>query len=372
MLYNKNYLRRFDWVSFLVTITLTAIGLLFVFSTTYHPGNPHSLFLKKQLLGVASGWLIYFMCCYLDHRTLMRWGYFAYFGVLALLMFTLVKGSIGMGAQRWINLGLIAFQPSELAKVLFPVFAVTYFHHPPRLWRIGNRIYPTFSFTEFVPLLIIFGISFILILKQPDLGTALILAFSGLIMFWLLGMPKKFFTYGLVILTLSAPLLWQFTLKDYQKQRIKVFLGYGSSQKERYQTEQAKIAIGSGGMFGKGFLHGTQNKFRFLPEGRTDFIFAVIAEEFGFVGALTVVLLFALLFWRLLVITLSITEPFMQLLAIGLTLHIIFSALINILMVLGLLPIVGIPLPLISYGLSNLWVTFGSLGWLQGIFIRRS
>ena len=359
----KYHLRRFDWVSFAITLTLTIVGLLFVFSTTYHPGNPYSLFFKKQLFGIASGWLIYFICCYFDHRNLMRWGYLAYFGVLILLTFTLIKGSIGMGAQRWISLGPIAYQPSELAKVLFPVFAVTYFHQ--------NRLHATFSFAEFIPLLIILGISFVLILKQPDLGTALILAFSSLVMFWLLGMPKKFFIYGLIIFTLSAPLFWQFALKDYQKKRIEVFLGHGSSQKERYQTEQAQIAIGSGGMFGKGFLHGTQNKFRFLPEGRTDFIFAVIAEELGFIGALAVVLLFALLFWRLLVITLSIAEPFMQLLAIGLMLHIMFSALINMSMVLGLLPIVGIPLPLISYGLSNLWVTLGSLGWLQGIALRR-
>lgn len=362
ILINRHHLRYFDWFSFFLTLALSIIGLLFVFSTTYHPTRPYSMFFKKQLIGLASGWFIYALCCFVDYRSLMRWGYIAYLGVLGLLTFTIIKGSIGMGAQRWISLGFVKFQPSELAKVLFPVAVVYYFHEAKNHTR--------FSFAEFLPVLATLGISFVLILKQPDLGTALILLCAGCIMMWLFGLSTKFFMYGFLLLALSAPFSWSM-LKDYQKKRVQVFLGYGSSRKERYQIEQARIAIGSGGLLGKGFLHGTQNKLRFLPEGRTDFIFAVIAEELGFLGALFTVLLFALLFLRLFSIVFSITNPFIQLLCISLMLHIMLSALINILMVLGLLPIVGIPLPLVSYGLSNLWVTLASLGWLNGIAMRR-
>ena len=214
------------------------------------------------------------------------------------------------------------------------------------------------------------ALSFILIRKQPDLGTALVLLFCGLIIIWLAGINKSFFIYGGLILLITAPLSWHF-LKPYQKQRVLVYVGQGDSRKERYQIEQSQIAIGSGGFFGKGLLKGTQNKLQFLPESRTDFIFSVIAEETGFAGALLIIILFSVLFFQLLWIALSIKSPFVQLLAIGLTLPIIISTLINIGMVTGLMPTVGIPLPFISYGLSNLWVNFASLGWFNAIAIRR-
>ncbi|MDR3549971.1 MAG: FtsW/RodA/SpoVE family cell cycle protein, partial [Candidatus Babeliales bacterium] len=226
------------------------------------------------------------------------------------------------------------------------------------------------SFAGFVPVLIILAISFVLILKQPDLGTALILAFSAAALLWLTGITRKFFVIGFLAVVLSAPVLWH-VLKPYQKQRIAVFLGEGDVKKERYQLEQAKIAIGSGGLTGKGFLQGTQNKYLFLPESRTDFIFAVLCEETGFVGALILLFLYLLLFLRFFMVIISINIPFVQLLATGIIIHIVISTLINIGMVLGLLPVVGIPLPLMSYGVSNLWITFASLGWFNGIAMRR-
>ena len=150
-----------------------------------------------------------------------------------------------------------------------------------------------------------------------------------------------------------------------------MFLGYGDSKKERYQIEQSQIAIGSGGITGKGLLKGTQNKLQFLPESRTDFIFSVIAEETGFLGAMLILILFAILFFQCAWIIVTIKSPFVQLLALGLVLPIIISTFINIGMVMGLVPAVGIPLPFISYGLSNLWVNFASLGWFNAIAIRR-
>jgi len=359
----KRCLRSFDWISFAITLMLAGIGLLFIFSATYKAEQPYSIFFQKQVFGVISGLLIYVIFCCVDHRTLLRCGYFAYYIVILLLCFTIVKGAIGMGAQRWIQLGFLKVQPSELTKILFPAFVVYYLYSHPMTQTVTSAY--------FVPLLGMLAVSFVLIRQQPDLGTALTLAFSGIIMLWLAGLPRKFFIYSALIGMLGMPLAWH-VLKDYQKQRIYVFLGYGDSRKERYQLEQSAIAIGSGGITGKGFLCGTQNKFNFLPESRTDFIFSVIAEEIGFMGTVTILLLYALLFWRFFVVISTIKTPLLQLLALGIILHIIVSTIINIGMVIGLLPIVGIPLPLISYGVSNLWVVFASLGWFNGIAMRRS
>ncbi len=193
--------------------------------------------------------------------------------------------------------------------------------------------------------------------------------FAGLLLLWLSGLSGRFFLWSAIILVVTAPLSWH-VLKPYQKKRVLVFLGQGESTKERYHIEQSKIAIGSGGLLGKGFLKGTQNKLMFLPESRTDFIFSVICEEVGFVGACALVLLYLLFFVRLLLITAWISHPLIKLLAFGFTIHIVISCFINIAMVTGLLPIVGIPLPLVSYGLSNLWITCASLGWFNNIVMQ--
>ncbi len=360
-LIDRRYLRYFDWLSFLLVIVLSSLGVLLVFSATYRPEHMFSLFFKKQLFGVISGLCIYITCCIIDYRTLQRWGYFFYFGIIVLLLFTLVKGSIGMGGQRWISYSGIRFQPSELTKLFFPAFFSYYLYTEKDI---------DYSFKTFVPILAVVGCSVLLIRKQPDLGTALILLFASAVMMWLAGIGKKFFMWSFVLFLVTAPLTWA-CLKPYQKKRIAVFLGEGDSRKERYQIEQSQIAIGSGGFTGKGFLKGTQNKFQFLPESRTDFIFSVMAEEWGFLGALTVIFLYSLLFLRLFYVTTTIKNFYAQLLATGLVIHCVVSMIVNIGMVTGLLPVVGIPLPLLSYGVSNLWITFASLGWFNSIASRR-
>lgn len=362
LLIDRRYIRYFDWVGFFLILILSLIGLFFVFSATYRPEQPFSLFFKKQAFGIASGFLIYLLCSATDYRALMRWGYFAFFAMIGLLAFTIIKGSIGMGAQRWVDLGFFKIQPSELAKLMFPAYAAYYFY--------TENDTLSFSFNQFLPVLSILGLSFVLILKQPDLGTALVLLFSGLIIVWLAGINKKFFLYGALFVVLTAPVSWHM-LKEYQKKRVLVFLGYGDSRKERYQIEQSKIAIGSGGILGKGLLKGTQNKLQFLPESRTDFIFSVICEETGLVGATIILSLFVVLFLQCFFIISTISSPFVQLLATGILIPIILSTIINIAMVMGLMPAVGIPLPFISYGLSNLWVNFATLGWFNAIAIRR-
>jgi rod shape determining protein RodA len=364
MLYrDQRLIRYFDWVIPALVSVIALFGLLFIFSATYTAEQPSSSYFLKQILGLICGIGIYLGCCLIDYRTLLRWGYFCYIIVLGLLMFTLVKGVVGMGGQRWISLGFIRVQPSELAKLLFPAFAM---HH---FFTQKNDL-PSFKHT-FLPVLCILALSFMLIQKQPDLGTALIVASTGLIMLWLAGLPKQFFIIGGLLVGVGAPLIWHCVLRPYQKNRIAVFLGYGSAQKERYQIEQATIAIGSGGIWGKGLLHGTQNKLKFLPEARTDCIFAVLCEEWGFAGALLLLILFAALFLRMAVDILSLQDKTIQLFAFGTITHIIVSVIVNIGMVLGLLPIVGIPLPLFSYGLSNLWVTCASFGWFSRIIMQQ-
>lgn len=362
MLLDSRYIKSFDFFSFFIVLILSFISICFVFSATYTESVPYSIFFKKQLFGVISGLVIYVSCCLLDYRTIERSGYFLYFGSIALLIFTLFKGTIGLGAQRWINLGLFKFQPSELIKLFFPPFFSYYLY--------TERDSGQFRGSDFLPIIAILMINFILILKQPDLGTALIILFAGGSMLWFAGLNKKFFISSILLVSVTAPFLYK-CLKPYQKKRIEVFLGFGDSKKERYQIEQSRIAIGSGGILGKGFLKGTQNKLSFLPEGRTDFIFAVLCEELGFMGGFIIILLYVLLFIRCLYIITTISNFFVQLLATGYIIHILFSAIINISMVMGLMPIVGIPLPLMSYGISHLWITYASLGCFNGIAMRR-
>lgn len=360
-LIDRRYFRYFDLISFALSLLLAGIGLLFVYSATFKPDVPYSIFFKKQALGILTGIIIYLIFSLFDYRSLCRWGYFIYFAVLGLLVFTIIKGSIGMGAQRWINLFFFKFQPSELAKLFLPAFITYYFY---------TEEVDEYRFSNFVPVFLIVALSFILILKQPDLGTALIIVFVALVMLWLVGLPKKYVLWGTLIILVTAPLSWHF-LKPYQRQRIAVFLGHGQLHKERYQIEQSKIAIGSGGILGKGFNKGTQNRLMFLPESRTDFIFSVLCEEWGFLGALAILLLYLSLFARIFFILFSEKNFYITLLGFGLLAHIVISTLINLAMVMGLLPIVGIPLPFMSYGISHLWITFASLGWLQSIAIRR-
>ncbi|HLJ31325.1 MAG TPA: FtsW/RodA/SpoVE family cell cycle protein [Candidatus Babeliales bacterium] len=354
--------RTFDFITFILMLLLATCGLLFIFSATYTAEKPFSYFFLKQCMGLCSGIIIYFLCLLPDYRTIMRYGYMAYFGVIALLIFTLIKGSIGMGAKRWINLFFFKLQPSELTKFLFPAYMVNYLH--------VHKKTVIHSFGLFLPLLAMLGLSFILILKQPDLGTALIVLFSSLILCWLAGLHKKFFLYSFLTVCIMSPLLWSFILRDYQKNRILVFLGQGDLKKEAYQIEQATIAIGSGGLYGKGLFNGTQNRLRFLPESRTDCIFAVLCEELGLLGALFIIICYMLLFVRAFLLITQLKDIYAQLFATGLLLHILLATIINIGMVLGILPVVGIPLPLMSYGICNLWITMACLGVFQNIIMQ--
>lgn len=366
-MFDRRYFRYFDWLSFFITLAILGLGLLFVFSATYKPEQPISIFFKKQFIGSCVGLGIYFFFCMTDIRKLSLWGYWGYFITLALLLYSMIGGWIAMGAKRWVSLYFFRFQPSELVKLFMPIFIASYFSEL-ELPKYYTR--PVIPFKDFLLPLGVLFFSFLLILKQPDLGTSLLVLFSGLILLWFIGIGRRFFLVMGIVGLIGAPVLWK-CLKPYQQNRILVLFGYGDARKERYQVEQSKIAIGSGGIVGKGLLRGTQNKLEFLPEDHTDFIFSVVCEEFGFVGALMIILLYALLFSRLVFIIMQVGNFFEQIVALGLMIHILLSVCINISMVTGLLPIVGIPLPIFSYGLTNLWITLASLGWLNNIAIRR-
>lgn len=360
ILFRKRAFTYFDGISFGLTLAIALIGLLFVYSATYQQQQPFSMFFKKQLLGIITGIGIYLGIYLCDHRQLVRLGYFGYFGMVALLVVTLVKGKFAMGAGRWIDLKIVRFQPSELAKLLLSPF-ITYY--------LETEESKTYSFPTFLPILALLGASFLLIIKQPDLGTGLIVLGAGSAILWFAGIGKKFFIITCLTGLICAPILYH-CLHPYQRKRIEVFLGGGDSKKERYHLEQSKIAIGSGGITGKGILQGTQTRLHFLPESRTDFIFSVLCEEWGILGAICLILLYCALVLRNIYLIYTVDHFFDQLLAIGLLTPIALSIIINIGMVTNLLPIVGIPLPLMSYGISHLWITFAILGWLNAIVSR--
>lgn len=358
---NKRFLCYFDWINFGLLLFLSGVSLAFVWSTT-HNSAISSIFFKKQLFGIMSGVAIYFFCSFIDYRTLCRAGYWLYIFIMLLLTFTLLKGSIGMGAQRWINLGFIKFQPSELAKLFLPMFITYYFFND----KEETEPKPA---TFIIPILVLI-VSFVLVLKQPDLGTSIILLSSGSFMLWFIGIPTRFFLIAGACVIISTPATWHF-LKPYQKKRILVFLGQGNRNVERYQIEQSKIAVGSGGLCGKGFLQGTQNNLSFLPESRTDFIFSVICEEMGLFGALIILLLYLTLYLRILWLVNTITGFYPHIMCLGLVLPLMLSTCINISMVLDLLPIVGNPLPFISYGVTHIWTGFAGLGCINSITCQR-
>jgi rod shape determining protein RodA len=361
------FLSELDWVSIGLTLALSFVGLSFVFSSTYTPELPFSTFFKKQLFGFITGFAIYLVVAHLQPRVVGMLGYFGYFGALLLVLATLIKGTISNGAQRWFSLGFIKFQPSELLKICYPLFLGFFIDMKGVLEREPSEAV-TPSRLAFPIIMLCLG--FLLTFKQPDLGTAFVVLAIGVVLLWMAGLPTWFFVLAAVLAVSATPIIWK-NLRPYQQRRILAMMGHGEVSRDRYQLEQAKISVGSGGMFGKGFLKGTQNKLSFLPEDHNDFIFAVVCEELGLVGALLVLFLFALLAARLFIISAVIPNLREQIAVIGIALTLALSVLINTGMVIGLLPVVGIPLPLFSYGLTNLWVTLFGLGVANGIYAHR-
>lgn len=363
---DRRLLEHFDWVLFGLTLVLGGIGILTLYSAATAnvdiAGVKGPVYLK-QCYWLAIGTGVMILLALFSYRWLNRLALPIYLVSIGLLVAVLFVGKEVSGSQRWLIVGPVSFQPSELVKISLVIMLARYFSE--------NVSEEGFSLMELWKPLIWALIPFALIVKQPDLGTSLIvLLIAGSVTIFV-----KIERRSLVCLTgagiVGSVVAW-FFLKGYQKQRILAFLDpHGDPLGAGYHIIQSKIAVGSGLLFGKGFLKGTQNALSFLPEQHTDFIFSVLAEEWGFLGAAVVISLYVLVvIWGLSVAVRS-KEPFGTILAVGLTSMIFWQAFINLAMALALLPVVGVPLPLISYGGSSMLVTMGAIGILLNISMRR-
>jgi rod shape determining protein RodA len=351
---------QINWLLVLLICGVAGVGFAMLYSAANASTDPWA---SRHLARFSVGLAVMLAIAVVDIRIWLRLAYPIYGITLLLLVAVEVKGSIGMGAQRWIDLGVIQLQPSEIMKIAVVLALARYFHGPTleEVWRLPRLIVPA--------VLVLTPVA--LVLKQPDLGTAGMLMLVGGALFFLAGV--RLWLFGVVIAAGLAvvPVAWQF-LHDYQQERVLTFmnperdpLGAG------YHILQSKIALGSGGLFGKGYLGGTQSHLNFLPEKQTDFIFTMLAEEFGLVGGLGLLGLYLLIIAYGTVIGLRSRNHFGRLLALGLTANLFLYVAINIAMVMGLIPVVGVPLPLVSYGGTVMLAVLFGFGLIISVFIHR-
>ena len=342
-------------------ILLVGIIMLCVLSliVLYSAGGQQTDILVKQSIRLFSGLIVMFVIAQLSPQLLRAWTPWIYAVGLALLIGVIFYGTQAKGAQRWLDIfGLFRFQPSEIMKLALPLMLARFFSEyelPPGWPRLIFAV-------------ILIGVPFTLIIRQPDLGTALLIAASGFFVIFLAGMRWKILIGLLILGIASLPAAWYFLLHEYQKRRVVTLLNPESDPLNAgWHSIQAKIAIGSGGAYGKGWLNGTQSQLEFLPERHTDFIFAVIGEEFGFMGLVILLSVYLLLTGRGLYIAAHGQDSFSKMLAGSLCLTFFIYAFVNIGMVSGILPIVGLPLPLISYGGTSIITLLAGFGIIMSI-----
>jgi rod shape determining protein RodA len=386
---------HFDWLIFSISIILSLLGILTIYSATRVPvyeGNIVSYgseiitvskgegtttvtsaissfrpdFYERQIIWLLAGIVVFIGILFIDYQWLKRFAYILYCGSIILLIVVLFIGKKSMGASRWINLGFFSFQPTDLFKITFLIMMAAY------LDDIKTRLTAPVTFKIFFLFVLL---PVLLIFKQPDLGSAAIIFITFLCIILFYGAESRFIKMAIIIGLISLPFLWPVFwehLKDYQKNRIQAFLseeidpaGIG------YHIKQSKIAIGSGGIIGKGYLKGTQGPLKFLPERHTDFIFAAFTEEWGFLGAIIVLSLYILYLLRGFDIAGRSRDEFGRYLAFGITVLTGIYIFINLGMAVGLTPVVGVPLPFMSYGGSALVSNFAMAGILANIRMRR-
>ena len=339
-------LRSFDYT---LLLCILIIGIISCFSMYSTDGGDLLYHSKSHIIRFGVFFTMMIFLSFLSIRFWHSMGYFFYLVVLLLLIAASLYGVSAQGSQRWINLYFLNIQPSELMKISIIIFFAKYYHR--------SSIQSVNSFKNLIIPIVVLIIPILLVISQPDLGTSILIALSGLIVLWLAGINVKYFFYSTLTFLISIPFIISF-LKPYQKLRILTFfnpdrdpLGAG------YQIIQSKIAVGSGGLTGKGFLKGTQSYLEFLPEKHTDFIFTLFAEEHGFVGSIILLFVYAVMIFRILRIG-SISRSFFgKLYCYGFGSAIFVYITVNMSMVLGLLPIVGSPLPIMSYGGSSMLAT---------------
>ncbi|MBN2676157.1 MAG: rod shape-determining protein RodA [Alphaproteobacteria bacterium] len=366
-------LKKFNFPLFFGVLGFCAISLLLLYSVGMTPcetadctptlGNFRP-FALKQGFRFLIGFGVFFSIAFSHIGRWLKYAYILYgINILLLLLVTII-GHTGMGAQRWISIGGFIFQPSEPMKITLVLALSRYFS--------SANVDKVKSIGFFLGGLALVLLPFLLVVSQPDLGTALILTFIGGGMLFISGMPLSRFLAIFLAVVVSLPVIWQVGLKDYQKQRVLTFISPDKdSAGAGYHISQSKIALGSGGWVGKGYMKGSQSHLNFLPEKQTDFIFTMFAEEFGFIGSFLLLILFGFVIFTGFMISFRARSRFSNLLGVGLMINFFLYLFINIAMVTGVIPVVGVPLPLISYGGSSALSLLVGFGLLQSVAVHR-
>ncbi len=351
---------RINWLLILLLCALAAVGYIALYSAAGGSPEPYA---TRHILRFAFGLLLMICIALVDIRFIARMSWAVYAIGVALLILVLRVGHVGKGAQRWLDLGGQQIQPSELMK-LGLILALAAWFHRARWEKIGNPLF-------LVPPILLILLPVGLILKEPNLGTAMITAMLGGAMMFAAGV--RWWKFVLVLLPLPFAAQYAYHhLHDYQRARIDTFMNPESDPLGAgYNIIQSKIALGSGGLWGKGFLKGTQSHLDFLPEKQTDFIFTMIGEEFGLVGAIAVIALLLLIIWSGLLIALRCRHQFGRLVALGISCNFFFYCFVNIAMVMGAIPVGGVPLPLVSHGGSAMITVMVAFGVLMSVQVYR-
>ncbi|MBA0158371.1 peptidoglycan glycosyltransferase MrdB [Pectobacterium versatile] len=318
--------------------------------------------MERKVVQIVLGFTVMIVMAQIPPRVYEGWAPYLYIVCVILLLIVDIFGQISKGAQRWLDLGFIRFQPSEIAKIAVPLMVARFINRdmcPPSLKNTA------------IALVLIF-VPTLLVAAQPDLGTSILVLLSGLFVLFLAGMSWRLIGIAVLLLAAFIPILWFFLMHDYQRARVMMLLDPESDPLGAgYHIIQSKIAIGSGGLSGKGWLHGTQSQLEFLPERHTDFIFAVLSEELGLIGVLILLAMYLFMIMRGLVIAANAQTSFGRVMVGGLMLILFFYVFVNIGMVSGILPVVGVPLPLVSYGGSALVVLMAGFGIVMSIHTHR-
>jgi rod shape determining protein RodA len=354
-------LEEIDWGLMALITLIACAGFAMLYSAAEGSLSPWA---ERQMIRFCIGLVILVVAACVDLRVWMGLAYPAYAISLMLLVAVELAGRVGLGAQRWIELGPLQLQPSELMKIALVLAMARYLHGlSPKEVSHPVRVVVTLA-TIAAPVA--------LVLMQPNLGTATLLALCGVILLFLAGLSWYWIGPTLGAIAIAIPIGWRYALHDYQKQRVLTFLDPNSDALGAgWNITQAKIALGSGGILGKGFLLGTQSRLNFLPEKETDFIFTMIGEEFGFLGSIALLAMFAGVILYGLKIAMRSRSQFGRLLAMGITVNFFLYIMINGLMVMGLIPVVGIPMPLISYGGSAMMTVMFGFGLLMSVHVHR-
>jgi rod shape determining protein RodA len=363
-MFDRRLLQCFDWGLLALTFCLGAIGLVVLYSAvSAGAAEPDLLLFRKQLIwyGIGLGAMVF--CFIFDYKQFERFANFIYLASVGSLTAVLFFGKHVSGSRRWLSLGPFTLQPSEMAKVAVIIVLARYF---------AKLINPDgLTLRDLMVPALLTALPFALIVRQPDLGTAMVIALIAGVMTLFAKIERRTLSWLIATFAMLVPLVW-FFLHGYQKQRILTFLNPDRDPLGAgYHIIQSKIAIGSGMITGKGFLKGTQNALSFLPEQHTDFIFSVLAEEWGLMGSLSVVILFLIIIGWGLSIAGRCRDPFGTILSVGVTAMIAWQVLINISMVMGLMPVVGVTLPFVSYGGSSIITMMIGIGLLMNVSMRR-